>query len=335
MLTVGAYSHEGTVIRTDDVMAGYSSRGPTAIDFAAKPDVVAPGTGIVSLSDPGSLMYVTKVDYLLAGSLFRRDQAVSEPHRHQHGVAGRGGHRCADDAGEPGLTPNMVKAILQYTAQSNSDYNALTQGAGFLNSYGARCSWPGSSGRRSRARALTDAAHVEQAGHLGQPSHHRWRDSTECERLPAGTTWGAALDGDGDNIVWGTLLKNDGDNLVWGTADPLSEDNMVWGTVLDCGTATTWSGARASTGDNIVWGTDGDDNIVWGTDCGGGDCDNLVWGTPLADNLVWGTALSADNLVWGTAALGDNLVWGNERGRRQPRVGNGSEDDNMTWGNFG
>jgi serine protease AprX len=69
VLTVGAYSHEGTVVRTDDVMAGYSSRGPTFIDFAAKPDLVAPGTGVVSLSDPLSTMYVTKAAYLLTGSL--------------------------------------------------------------------------------------------------------------------------------------------------------------------------------------------------------------------------------------------------------------------------
>ena len=60
MLTVGASSHEGTVIRTDDVMAGYSSRGPTAIDFEAKPDLVAPGTGIVSLSSASSTMYDTQ-----------------------------------------------------------------------------------------------------------------------------------------------------------------------------------------------------------------------------------------------------------------------------------
>ena len=50
-------------------MAPYSSRGPTAIDFAAKPDLVAPGTGIVSLSDPDSLFYATKAAYLLSGTL--------------------------------------------------------------------------------------------------------------------------------------------------------------------------------------------------------------------------------------------------------------------------
>src|SRR5436190_7337540 len=69
VITVGAYSHEGTVERTDDVMAGFSSRGPTAFDYEAKPDIVAPGVGTVSLSDPGGLMYLTKPTALLGGSL--------------------------------------------------------------------------------------------------------------------------------------------------------------------------------------------------------------------------------------------------------------------------
>ena len=32
----------------------------------------------------------------------------------------------------PSLTPNMVKAVLQFTSQVDTDYNYLTQGAGFL-----------------------------------------------------------------------------------------------------------------------------------------------------------------------------------------------------------
>ena len=75
VLTVGASSHQGTVNRADDVMAGYSSRGPSAIDFQAKPDVVAPGTGSVSLSSPGSQFYV-KAASLLTGSL----DLVSKPY---------------------------------------------------------------------------------------------------------------------------------------------------------------------------------------------------------------------------------------------------------------
>jgi serine protease AprX len=37
----------------------------------------------------------------------------------------------------PALTPNAVKGILEYTAQTFAGYNRLTQGAGFLNAYGA------------------------------------------------------------------------------------------------------------------------------------------------------------------------------------------------------
>jgi hypothetical protein len=42
-LTVGSLRTQDTVTRADDDVAAYSSRGPTAFDLMAKPDVVAPG----------------------------------------------------------------------------------------------------------------------------------------------------------------------------------------------------------------------------------------------------------------------------------------------------
>ena len=57
---VGASSHNGTVDRSDDTVAGFSSRGPGAIDFQAKPDLVAPGVGIESLGEAGTTLYNTK-----------------------------------------------------------------------------------------------------------------------------------------------------------------------------------------------------------------------------------------------------------------------------------
>ena len=47
-LTVGASNTRGTAQRSDDVMATYSSRGPTAIDGLLKPELVAPGNRIVA-----------------------------------------------------------------------------------------------------------------------------------------------------------------------------------------------------------------------------------------------------------------------------------------------
>ena len=69
VVTVGASSHMGTVNRADDTMAAFSSRGPTAVDRAAKPDLVAPGVGIESLSAPHSRLYQSMSAYLLSGTV--------------------------------------------------------------------------------------------------------------------------------------------------------------------------------------------------------------------------------------------------------------------------
>jgi serine protease AprX len=52
-LTVGAVDDKNTVDKSDDEIAAFSSRGPT-IDGISKPDLVAPGTNIISLNISGS-----------------------------------------------------------------------------------------------------------------------------------------------------------------------------------------------------------------------------------------------------------------------------------------
>ncbi|MGH9310091.1 MAG: S8 family peptidase [Vicinamibacterales bacterium] len=326
VLTVGAFSHEGTIFRFDDVMAGYSSRGPSAIDYEAKPDVVAPGTGIVSLADMSSTMYTSKSAFLMSGSFLT-------PYKPYLSLTGTSmaapvvsGTIALMLQANPSLTPNMVKAILQYTAQRHAQYNPLTQGAGFLNTYGAV-----QLARFYRTAKAGDRLWMPRAwSRQILWGNNRIKGGVirpNANAFQLGTTWGAAIDGDGDNIVWGTLLGDDGDNIVWGTFDALGEDNIVWGTLLDGGGDNIVWGTHVD-GDNIVWGTlDEVDNIVWGTACGGADCDNIVWGTSVGeflDNIVWGTLDQVDNIVWGTTGEVDNIVWGTA-----------SETDNTTWGNSG
>src|SRR5262249_32223178 len=69
VLTVGASSTIGTPSREDDTMASFSSRGPTYLDWGAKPDLVAPGVGTVSLAAPGSALYSAKPEALVPGTL--------------------------------------------------------------------------------------------------------------------------------------------------------------------------------------------------------------------------------------------------------------------------
>jgi hypothetical protein len=215
----------------------------------------------------------------------------------------------------PALTPNAIKAILQYTAQTYAGYDPLTEGAGFLNGIGAV--------RLARFYATAQPGQVVPTQQMWS-RHIIWGNQQLTGGVPVatanafalGTTWGSAKTVTGQNIVWGTMAE--GDNIVWGTA--AEGDNIVWGTSAE--------------GDNIVWGTARNaDNIVWGTACGGGDCDNIVWGTmSQGDNIVWGTAAEGDNIVWGTAGLNvDNIVWGT-MSQADNIVWGTVEGDNIVWG---
>ncbi len=317
VLTVGASSTEGTAWRWDDKMAGYSSRGPTAVDHEAKPDLVAPGTGMVSLSDPTSTFYQSKAAYLLNGTratAYKPYLSLSGTSMASPVVAGTVALMIQAN---PKLTPNLVKGILQYTAQ-RYNYDALTQGAGFLNSFGA-----------------IELARFYARAHAGDriPSSWLWSKQINWGNhkvtggviKPNGSAWAQTIVWgtlDDENIVWGTQCGNDCENIVWGTIDDV--ENIVWGTI-DEGENIVWG--TSDDGENIVWGTVDDiENIVWGTACGGDDCENIVWGTAIdLENIVWGTAIDAENIVWGTTAgILNDLIWGSA-----------ADGEDVTWGSSG
>ena len=121
VLTVGASSHQGTVGRGDDAVSAFSSRGPTWIDFSAKPDLVAPGVGIESLSDPHSTLYGELQDYLLDGAgvtSYKPYLSLTGTSMAAPVVAGAVALMLEAN---PSLTPNAVKAILQYTAEAEAE----------------------------------------------------------------------------------------------------------------------------------------------------------------------------------------------------------------------
>ena len=334
VLTVGASTHQGTAWRSDDDVAGFSSRGPSYIDFAAKPDLVAPGVGIESLSDPHSTLYATFPDFLIDGAVttwYKPYLSLTGTSMAAPVVSGTIALMLQLN---PDLTPNAVKAILQYTAQIRPGEHVLAQGAGMLNARGAvrLAAFFGSprSGVPAGYRDTIEGEDVAWARHIiwgnyrvvgGVPLPGRTSTAWATD-----VTWGALTTPAGQPVVWGARTA---ENIVWSTT---ADENIVWSTAAD--ENIVWSTAGAD--ENIVWSTaapEGDENIVWST--GAGEDANIVWSTATVRNVVWGTDCGGRNCrgvvwgandgtrVWGTASGDENIVWST------------TSDENIVWSTAG
>ena len=283
VLTVGASSHGGTVDRADDSIATFSSRGPGMGGNAAKPDLVAPGVGITSLSDPESALYTIRAPFLLSGTV----ETTYQPYLSLSGTSMStpvvSGTVALMLQANPQLTPNQVKAILQYTAQVYAGYDTLTQGAGFLNAKGA----------------------VELARYFGDPS---------SGPPPSDPEWSA-------HIIWGNQRVSGGrlratanawsTSVTWGEMTTASGEAVEWG-LKDVS-------VNSETGEAIEdqWSVSDESlNVVWGGTCGGDNCDapwtpQTVSATSEDFTVVWGMDSGFDTVVWGmNEGGGDTVVWG-------------------------
>jgi subtilisin family serine protease len=156
VITVGAVNMHGTTARLDDTVAGFSSRGPTRgrtildgaawIDNLVKPDLVAPGNRVVGALSSDVLG--TRAGWNLLATTYPQLAAVpgaaQAPNETLMELSGTSvaapvvsGAVALMLQANPGLTPPLVKAILQYTAQPLPDANILQQGVGLLNIEGA------------------------------------------------------------------------------------------------------------------------------------------------------------------------------------------------------
>jgi len=343
VLTVGASSHAGTAPRSDDVIADFSSRGPTWIDFAAKPDLVAPAVGTESLSDPQSRLYAELPDYLLDGvynTWYKPYLSLSGTSMAAPVVTGTIALMLEAN---PKLTPNAVKAILQYTAQWRSGDHVLAQGAGLLNTRGAV--------RLARYFANPQLGIGEMADAINGESvpwarHILWGNYLVTGGVPlpgsnawdTRLTWGALSTSDGRPVVWGAQDEgnivwstDDDGNIVWSTDE--EEGNIVWSTDDDAN--IVWSTDEDG---NIVWSTEDEDgnivwstavarNVVWGEDCGGHNCQGVIWGSR-RDDMVWGATDGDANIVWSTDDDG-NIVWSTEDDANI--VWSTDDDGNIVW----
>ena len=231
VITVGAMKDMHTSTRADDLIASYSSKGPTAFDNYVKPDILAPGNLVTSTMGPSlglAQLYpknkVGGTEYILSGT------SMAAPI-----VSGAAVVLLQKN---PALTPDQVKARLMKTASKTfpqssvavdpatntaytSYYDIFTVGAGYLDI----------------AAALADTSVANGSALSPSAVYYPASGSVSLQGIR------------GVNVVWGS-------NVVWGA-------NVVWGSNVVDGTHVVW-GSNVVWGANVVWGsttTDASENI--------------------------------------------------------------------------
>jgi serine protease AprX len=128
-LTVGALNAKGTAFRSDDVMATYSSKGPTLKDRLIKPDVVAPGNKVVGLLAPGSTI-AREHPELVLDTIDGKRLVLSGTSMSTAAVSGAAALLLD---WTPRLAPVGVRLLLQATATLLPETPILASGAGSIN----------------------------------------------------------------------------------------------------------------------------------------------------------------------------------------------------------
>jgi subtilisin family serine protease len=266
-ITVGAIDTAGTISRSDDRVAAYSSRGPTVLDLAVKPDVVAPGSRLVSLEARGSLLSTQYPNWHIAGSGTNAYFRLSGTSMATAVVSG--GVALLLDA-NAGLTPGQVKVALQMGATFVPDAGLIGAGAGSVNFQ---------TSQNLAQGGLLPGLLNTVLGLLGPAGGATFRDSgTLIERI-YGNTGLKPL-----NLIESTLLWLTADTAESGVLNLLGLTNplaripanfLVWGEVAGWTTNyhVVWSDSiQSPTGQHVVW-----------SDTAPTDANHVVWSDSMPD----------------------------------------------------
>jgi serine protease AprX len=267
-ITVGAVSTSNTVTRNDDRIPDYSSSGPTWYDAMVKPDLLAPGHRIIAVGAKKSSIYQDYPNLRAADTDYIRLSGTSMATAVGSGVVALmiEGHRAAHPY-TPAMTPNAVKAMLQYSAfdvrnDLGIEYDPLREGAGAMNGAGAV----------ALARAVDTTAGT--GSYWLQPQPVPWT-SIGGENV----SWSQA-------VIWGNAV-------IWGSGT-LPTSQTAWGNAVIWGSTSNWANANA-----VIWGS----NVVWTDPQSWGTA--VIWGsssigTTDGTAVIWGSTggMTAQNTAW-------------------------------------
>jgi subtilisin family serine protease len=286
-ITVGATDTRGTDVRSDDLIAPFSSRGPTrsgsvdpatggyVYDNLPKPDLVAPGLGIVSLESPGSTLISNypALDFDTGKGNQRNGYMTLSGTSMAAGVVS--GAAALMLEANPSLGPNQIRAILMYSAQIMDGPDLFEQGAGMLNIDGA----VRLARRMSREAGSLDPGDPLIDGDMPDPT-----SSVAGESL----AWSQGL-------IW-TNWRMYGQALMTEQQEAYSQ-GLIW-------TYSFWRyfGAGVAAYDGLY----SDDHVVYGSN---GGWQGVVWdqGTTHESGLLYYDDLAAMGAYWENREITDDF----------------------------
>jgi serine protease AprX len=275
VLTVGSMKPMGTPDRTDDLIASYSSKGPTVADHIVKPDVVAPGNLLISTETANTKLYSAETANQVPYSyyVYGGSSSPSKSYFTLSGTSMATGVVSGVVAdllqARPLMTPDQVKARLMKTAYKTfpatssvydattgttytSQYDVFTVGAGYVDLAAALASNDLATGTAMSPTAVYDSATGNV--YLSSDKSSVWGSSVAWSG-PA--VWGPSQFTGGSSVMWGATTTG-GSSVMWG-ATGLWGSSVMWG-------ATNSSGFSAVWGNSVMWGATGpwSSSVMWG-----------------------------------------------------------------------
>lgn len=252
VITVGAMKSEDTPDRSDDLVASYSSKGPTLFDHIVKPDIVAPGNRVVSLLAPNGTLARSYPENDVPLNYYEWTKQTT-PSPYYFTLSGTSmaapvvsGAVAVLLQAHPNLTPDQVKARLMRTAyrqfpRTSTAHDPVT-GASYLSEYDV---FTVGSGYLDIQAALRDTTAF--SGSALSPVATYYPKSAKAFLLcPTSSVCGGASR---------TAFAPD---VVWGE-DMVAEDGSIWGDQTLWGDASIWGDPSEQTdlgifGDQTLWG---------------------------------------------------------------------------------
>lgn len=241
VITVGAMRTMGTPQRSDDLIASYSSKGPSVIDHVVKPDLVAPGNQVVSLLSPTGALQNLYPQNLVSLDYYESTRQTT-PSSSYFTLSGTSmaapvvsGAAALLLEANPALTPDQVKARLMRTAYKTfpssstaydpvtgqsftSEYDIFTVGAGYLDIQAALSDNTSFSGTALSPLAM----YIPETSTTGQALVVCSAASVCAGQRIWGprATWSA-------QSIWGTQIVSSNQS-IWGDQSIWS-DQSIWG----------------------------------------------------------------------------------------------------------